>query len=383
MQQALHFGAGNIGRGFIGKLLVDAGFKLTFVDVDERIIDAMNRQQSYRVRIVNEHLQEEEVANISALNSYHPKVLECIATADVITTAVGPQILLRIAETIARGLIKRCDEGNCKPLNIIACENSVRSTTQLKQHVLAQLPEQYQSWVAQHIGFVDSAVDRIVPPSITTSTDPLTVTVEAFSEWITDRDQFVGDPPTIAGMELTDNLIAFVERKLFTLNTGHAITAWLGRLANYSTIRDAILDTEIRSVVQGAMTESGAVLVRRHGFNEQHHAAYIKKILQRFENPWLNDDVSRVGRQPIRKLGGDDRLFKPISGTLAYQLPNDNLIMGVAAALHYRNDQDEEAVKLANLIETLGPEATLAQISGFRLDSDVITRATDRWRELK
>ena len=185
-----------------------------------------------------------------------------------------------------------------QPLNIIACENMVRGTSQLKQHVLAALPQDEQAWVEQHVGFVDSAVDRIVPPA--DSSDPLEVTVETFSEWIVDQTQFKGQPPAIAGMELTDNLMAFVERKLFTLNTGHAITAYLGQQAGLQTIRDAILDPAIRRVVKGAMEESGAVLIKRYGFDADKHAAYINKILGRFENPYLHDDVERVGRQPLR-----------------------------------------------------------------------------------
>ncbi|XPE24993.1 hypothetical protein ACNKHM_13340 [Shigella sonnei] len=119
-------------------------------------------------------------------------------------------------------------------------------------------------------------------------------------------------------MELTDNLMAFVERKLFPLNTGHAITAYLGKLAGHQTIRDAM--TRNRAVVKGAMEESGAVLIKRYGFDADKHAAYIQKILGRFENPYLKDDVERVGRQPLRKLSAGDRLIKPLLGTLEYGL---------------------------------------------------------------
>jgi mannitol-1-phosphate 5-dehydrogenase len=184
--------------------------------------------------------------------------------------------------------------------------------------VFNALAEEDKAWVEAHIGFVDSAVDRIVPPSASATHDPLEVTVETFSEWIVDKTQFKGALPTIPGMELTDNLMAFVERKLFTLNTGHAITAYLGKLAGHQTIRDAILDEKIRAVVQGAMEESGAVLIKRYAFDPQKHAAYIQKILGRFENPYLKDDVERVGRQPLRKLSAGDRLIKPLLGTLEY-----------------------------------------------------------------
>ncbi|TCL05332.1 mannitol-1-phosphate 5-dehydrogenase [Sodalis ligni] len=370
--KALHFGAGNIGRGFIGKLLADAGIEVVFADVNQVVLDALNARHEYEVHVVGEQSRIEIVRNVSAVHSGSPDVTALIATVDLVTTAIGPQILERIAAGVAKGLIQRHDAGNARPLNIIACENMVRGTSQLKQHVLNALPEQYHDWVAQNVGFVDSAVDRIVPPAQAGSQDPLAVTVETFSEWIVDKTQFKGEPPAIAGMELTDNLMAFVERKLFTLNTGHAITAYLGQQAGHKTIRDAILDPAIRQVVKGAMEESGAVLINRYGFDPEKHAAYINKILQRFENPYLHDDVERVGRQPLRKLSAGDRLIKPLRGTLEYGLRHDNLMKGIAAAMHYHSEQDPQAQEWAALLEKSGPEAALAQVSGLEKDSEVV-----------
>lgn len=259
----------------------------------------------------------------------------------------------------------------------------VRGTTQLKGHVLAAVADEDKARVEAHVGFVDSAVDRIVPPSASATNDPLEVTVETFSEWIVDKTQFKGALPTIPGMELTDNLMAFVERKLFTLNTGHAITAYLGKLAGHQTIRDAILDENIRAVVKGAMEESGAVLIKRYGFDADKHAAYIQKILGRFENPYLKDDVERVGRQPLRKLSAGDRLIKPLLGTLEYGLPHANLVKGIAAAMHYRSEQDPQAIELAQLIDDKGAQAALAQISGLDANSDVVAEAVSAYNATK
>lgn len=370
--KALHFGAGNIGRGFIGKLLADAGIELVFADVNQVVLDALNARGEYPVRVVGEQEKTEIVTGVSAVNSTSDDIITLIAEVDLVTTAVGPQILERIAGSVAKGLAKRRDNGIERPLNIIACENMVRGTSQLKGHVMKALPEQYHAWVDAHVGFVDSAVDRIVPPSEAGNNDPLEVTVETFSEWIVDKTQFVGELPHIPGMELTDNLMAFVERKLFTLNTGHAITAYLGVQAGLNTIRDAILDQQIRAVVQGAMEESGAVLIKRYGFDADKHSAYIQKILGRFENPFLKDDVERVGRQPLRKLSAGDRLIKPTLGTLEYGLPHANLVTGIAAAMHYRSKEDPQAQELAALLQEKGPQAALVQISGLDADSKIV-----------
>ncbi|KFC77129.1 mannitol-1-phosphate 5-dehydrogenase [Buttiauxella agrestis] len=373
--KALHFGAGNIGRGFIGKLLADAGIQLTFADVNQTVLDALNERHSYQVHVVGEQEQIDTVSNVNAVSSIGDDVVTLIADVALVTTAVGPVVLERIAPAVAKGLVLRRANGNEKPLNIIACENMVRGTSQLKAHVMKALSEDDQAWVEQHVGFVDSAVDRIVPPSESATNDPLEVTVETFSEWIVDKTQFKGELPNIPGMELTDNLMAFVERKLFTLNTGHAITAYLGQLAGHQTIRDAILDERIRAVVKGAMDESGAVLIKRYGFDAEKHAAYIQKILGRFENPYLKDDVERVGRQPLRKLSAGDRLIKPLLGTIEYGLPHQFLVEGIAAAMHYRSAEDPQAQELEKLLAEKGPQATLAEISGLDAHSDVVAEA--------
>lgn len=380
--KALHFGAGNIGRGFIGKLLADAQVELTFADVSPVLLEALNSRKGYDVHVVGEQATVEPVKNVSAVNSAGQDAINLIAQVDLVTTAVGPTILEKIAPNVAKGLVLRHQQGNESPLNIIACENMVRGTSQFKQHVFNALPEEEKAWVEAHVGFVDSAVDRIVPPAAAGTTDPLEVTVETFSEWIVDQTQFKGPLPDIKGMELTDNLMAFVERKLFTLNTGHAITAYLGQQAGHATIRDAILDPEVREVVKGAMEESGAVLIKRYGFDAEKHAAYIQKILSRFENPYLHDDVERVGRQPLRKLSAGDRLVKPLLGTEEYALPHDNLVTGIAAAMRYRSEQDPQAQELVELLNTLGPKAALAQVSGLPADGEVVAQAVDVYEKM-
>ncbi|TXR51889.1 mannitol-1-phosphate 5-dehydrogenase [Reinekea thalattae] len=378
----LHFGAGNIGRGFIGKLLADAGVHVTFADVADELITALQERKSYPVRVVGSEVQVDTVTNVDAVNSKNNQaVLDQIASTDLITTAVGPNVLNIIAKTLAEGLALRIDQGNESYLNIIACENMVRGTSHLKAEVLKHLDDSYHAKVEALVGFADSAVDRIVPPS--DSDDILEVTVEEFSEWIVDQSQFKGDVPDIKGMELTDNLMAFVERKLFTLNTGHLITAYLGALAGYKTIREAIEDDAVKADVKAAMQESGEVLVRRYGFDAKAHAAYIEKILGRFANPYLVDEIDRVGRQPIRKLGPADRLTKPLLGTMEYGIANDHLIKGMAAAFFYINEEDPQAVELQAMFADKGLKQTLAHYSELPLDSDEVARVEAAYQALK
>lgn len=374
MKNAVHFGAGNIGRGFIGKLLADAEVEVTFADVNTPLVDQLSHKQEYKVKVVGTECQIDTVTHVTAVNSASEDVIDRIVKTDLVTTAVGPNVLDIIAKTIATGIAKRFAAGNEKPLNIIACENMVRGTTHLKGQVYQHLDETLHAQADNLVGFVDSAVDRIVPPAEAANDDPLEVTVESFSEWIVDEQQFKGEIPDIAGMERTNNLMAFVERKLFTLNTGHCITAYLGCLKGHRTIRQAIEDPAISAEVKQAMQESGEVLIRRYGFDRELHNAYIEKILNRFANPYLIDEVDRVGRQPIRKLGANDRLVKPLLGTIEYGTENQAILKGIAAALKYHSDDDPQAVELQTTIKEIGLRKTLARFTGLEENSKEVVQ---------
>ena len=370
MKLAIQFGAGNIGRGFIGKLLSEAGYRVYFADINKAVIQELHNKKEYVVEVVGSNYAEEVVKNVDGVLSTDEKLLELISEAEIITTAVGPNVLRIIAKTVADGLTAKFNSGNREYLNIIACENMIKGSTFLKEEVYNHLEDGVKSYADKYVGFPDSAVDRIVPP-MEESDDLLRVRVEEFQEWIVDKTLFKGGIPEINGMQTTDNLMAFVERKLFTLNTGHAITAYLGVLKGYETVKESIEDEEIQKLVVSAMKESGEVLINRYGFDRETHYKYIDKILGRFKNPYLKDEVKRVGREPLRKLSFNDRLIKPLRGTMEYNLKNDNLIYGIAAALLYNNEEDGQSVELQEKISKEGIEEAVREVTCLEDSSQI------------
>ena len=219
--KALHFGGGNIGRGFIGKILAEAGYEVVFADINMTVIDRLNQDHGYTVHVVGEGVdQHETVKNVRGINSGDEAAVTAeISDATLVTTAVGPPVLEILAPLLARSLAARYRAGGA-PLNIIACENMVRGSSFLKEKVLAAAGDD-AALIDANTGFVDCAVDRIVPPVRGGDADPLAVTVEVFSEWIVDSTQFKGAVPAIAGMIATDKLMAFIERhRLYGLGCG-------------------------------------------------------------------------------------------------------------------------------------------------------------------
>jgi mannitol-1-phosphate 5-dehydrogenase len=383
---AVHFGAGNIGRGFIGSLLAQSGYEVVFVDVNEEVVSLLNEKKEYRVLIADENGKEEVIRNVSAVNSQKEsdKVIHYLTEADLVTTAVGPNILPIISSILAEGLRKRLSV-NPNPLNIIACENMIGGTTFLKENVFEKISEEEKSLFEKNYGFLDCAVDRIVPNQ--KNSDPLAVTVEPFFEWVVEQKNVVGDIPNVKGMQLVDDLMPYIERKLFTVNTGHAMAAYLGYNKKLQTIKEAMDDQEIYSDVQKALNESGAALVKKYGFNENEHKKYIEKIIHRFTNPSISDEIVRVARSPIRKVGANDRLMKPAKQY--YKLFNEvpaGLTKGIAALLLFDFKDDPEAVELQETIKKAGIEGALSQYAQLEKDhplAEAIMNQVEGLRERK
>ncbi len=363
MKKAILFGAGNIGRGFIGGLLAQSGYHVTFADVNQEILDALNASKGYTIHICDVEQSQQEITGVSAIHSADPALVDEIAQAEVIATAVGLTILPRIAGTIAKGIAQRQAAGSTQHLNIIACENAIRASTQLKAAVYTHLDEAGTAYAEEFVGFPDCSVDRIVPP--VRNERLVDVSVEAFYEWNVEQASFKGEIPAITGMNLADNLMAYIERKLFTLNTGHAVTAYLGSLKGYKTVQESFQDEAIQAFVRQTMAESGRGLSQKHGFDFEAHLAYIDKISKRFQNQYLVDEVDRVGRSPLRKLAPSDRLAMPLMTAKGFGLPYSHLAVGMAAALLYNNPADQESVDLQQKIQSLGVIPALTEISGI------------------
>ena len=214
MKTAIQFGGGNIGRGFIGAVLSQAGYRVVFADVNQELLDRINRDGKYTVHVMDVEQKDIEISNICAVNSGSQEVVDEIVNAEMITTAVGVRILRFVAPAIAKGIAARKAAGVEAPLNIVACENAIRATSQLKELTYALLDAETAAWADSHVGFADCSVDRIVSP--VRSENPIDVVVENFYEWNVEEKSFVGGAPQIEGMNLADNLLAYIERKLFT-----------------------------------------------------------------------------------------------------------------------------------------------------------------------
>ncbi len=358
--KAVHFGAGNIGRGFIGLLLHEAGIELVFADVAEALIDHLKQADSYTVHVVGDEPRDIEVSGFSAVNSASEvdALVEQIASADIVTTAVGAHILKFVAPAIAQGIAAR--EAGAPRIAVMACENAINATDILA----AEIAKSYDGDdLAERAVFANTAVDRIVPAQAPDA--GLDVTVETFCEWVVERTPFGGSEPDIPGATYVDDLSPYIERKLFTLNTGHATTAWYGWAKGIEKISDAIADEEIRAKVSDVLDETSALLVAKHGFEPEVQAAYKAKILTRFANPYLPDTPERVGRSPLRKLSRHDRIVGPAAELAERGLEHDALMGSFSAALAFTPKGDDEVTQLQGILSGDDADAATVEITGL------------------
>lgn len=380
-EQALHFGAGNIGRGFIGLLLSKAGYQVVFSDVNESVVAELKKRGQYEVVLADEAEEVIKVTNVTAINSgtEEDKLINTIASTNIITTAVGPNVLPIIASSIAKGIQKRI--GNKETLLIIACENMIGGSEFLKEKVYEKLEDQAKAYADEFVVFPNAAVDRIVPNQ--SNEDPLTVKVEPFYEWKVERPKDVSHLPAIEGLTFVDDLTPYIERKLFTVNTGHAVTAYLGFMRKINSIESAIHNEQILFAVRSALEETGALLERKFKFSHTEHQAYIEEIIKRFKNPNISDYVTRVGRSPIRKIGEGDRFVKPANQYVeAFHETPKALIEAIAAALHFDNPDDAEAATLQKSIREEGLDKTITKYTGIEAYSSLFDSVKSAYEQL-
>ncbi|KUI54470.1 Mannitol-1-phosphate 5-dehydrogenase [Cytospora mali] len=365
-KKAVHFGAGNIGRGFVACFLHNSGYEVVFSDVMDKVVDQLNSDKEYKVIEVGaEGTTEHTITNYRAINSKtHPnELVDEIATADVVTCSVGPNILKFIAPAIAQGIQKR--SADLKPLAVIACENMINATSALEEYIKDPKNTSPSTLDNHPARYANSAIDRIVPAQ-----DPdagLSVKLEKFYEWVVERFPFEGEHPAIDGINWVDNLEPFIERKLYTVNTGHATAAYHGYNRKKRTVYDALQDKEIMAEVKKALANTSDLIVTKHDTTEEEQAAYVKKIISRIGNPHLEDAVERVGRAPLRKLGRKERFIGPAAALAEMGKDCTGLLDAAEMALRFQNvEGDEESAELAKKMATMDADGIVSEVCGLQ-----------------
>ncbi|MCC6445813.1 MAG: hypothetical protein IT210_20460 [Armatimonadetes bacterium] len=357
------FGAGMTGRGQVAQLAYEDGWQITLVDKNRELVDTLREAGRYTIRLLGSRSRDIAIHGFHTLHTDEIEAVNrAVSGADMVVTSVLEPNLPEAAQVIAGGLVARFQAGNDTPLTVIAAENMSHSSTVLKQYVRSHLPADCLEALEANVGFPDSMIARVVP----VAEDPLLIMAEEYSEWTADANAVRGEPPHLTGLEWVSDQTARLQRKLYIHNTGHAVCGYLGWLKGYRYIHEAAQDEEIMARISEAISESGEAIARKHGFGREEVRAYEDNLKERLIIAELPDEIRRVIRQPIRKLGPEERLLGPLALCEKYGLPCSGLCYAIAAVLACRMPGDAQFDRIRATVDWLEPVAALQVLDGHR-----------------
>ncbi len=367
MKLAVQFGAGGIGRGFLGQLLSESGYEVVFVDVDADLVDALNKRASYPLQLVGDRDETLTISNISALRADQTEaVVQALSRAEFICTASGVRALPSISELLALGLQKR-RENQAPPVNIVICENLKQAAQYLRELLQDQPNCPPSDYLDESVGFVQAVVARMVPvrtPEMLAK-DPLLVIAEAYPFLPIDAAAIRGNVPPVTGLIPAGDFQGYVERKLYVHNAMHAMCAYMGYTAGLEYVWQAASDSQIQQRVLESMSAVCKVLAKKRNLESVGLAENVYDILRRFRCQALGDTIQRVGSDPIRKLSGPSgRLIGPARLCLSQDTIPEGIIHTIALALGYDNPADESARRLQKMIAEKGVETVVNEVCG-------------------
>ncbi len=361
------FGAGKIARGFIGHLLWLSEIPFVFVEKSEALAALINERGSYTVNVLGAPDKNCTVRNVRAISfSNTEAITDAIAHAEVVFDAVGGKNLGELVPFYARGIERRAEIGG--DINFITCENWKKPAEILRDGVSAVIKPSACDFFEQHVGMTESVVMRsaIEAEASQIEKDPLVVNVQDYWTLPVDASRIKGTLPKIRGLDPIDAFGGFLERKFYTYNAANGTVSYLGALLGYRYIADAAHDPFILSVLEGVYRETAHALSRKHAFPLEDQLAFTLTSKKKLQDYTIVDYVERNARDPIRKLGPDDRLVGSALLVESFGIQPENLAVAIAAAIYYDNPSDEYAVQLKNLRESGGVDAVLRNVC--RLD---------------
>ena len=350
----VQFGAGNIGRSFIGQLFSRSGYEVVFVDINKELVKELNKKRAYKLVIKRNELPDEIILieNIRAINGYDKEaVIREIVDTDILATAVGKNALPQIVPVIAQGLQWRDEKRRKNPLDIIIAENFRNVADYLRKELKSLLPLEYP--FDELVGLIESSIGKMVPlmKEEDKKKDLLWIFAEPYNTLIVDKKGFKTPLPQIRDLRAVENIKAYVDRKLFIHNLGHSAAAYLGYQydSKMTYIYEALELPEIYKIVREGMKQSAVALNKAYpkDLALQDLQNHIDDLLFRFQNKSLRDTIFRVGRDLYRKLDKNERLVGSMLLAQKQNVPYHKIKRVFYAALNFKaKDQKGEMYPL-------------------------------------
>lgn len=359
------FGAGKIARGFVGHLLYLSEIPFVFVEKADALADLINERGKYTVNVLGAPEKNTVVRGAHALKfSDADEIAAAIAQADCIFDAVGGKNLSEIVPFLTVGIELRA-QINPEPLNIVTCENWKLPADILRAGIGESIREEYRSFFEEKVGITEAVIMRsaIEATPDLLEKDPLTVNVQDFWEFPYDASRLKAPMPAdMIGCKPIYEFTGFLERKFYTYNAANGTASFVGALLGHKYLADAAHDERIVDLLDGVYRETATALSQKHNFPLDEQWAFTRTSLCKLQDRNIVDYVERNARDPMRKLGPDDRLVGSARLCLEYGVKPEHLAVSIACAMHYAEPTDESAQRLVALRENEGYDAVLTQV---------------------
>jgi mannitol-1-phosphate 5-dehydrogenase len=355
------FGAGAVGRGFIARVVAANGIMPVFIEADVQLARRLDKAGHYVVHVTGAEQKENCISGYSVLSTEQGgEISRALSDCLFVATAVRGQNLKTVARTVASGLADAANQRD-KPLNILLCENWPDAEKLLAEALLKA------GCSEECFACVRCCVERMVRRGeneldlIAESGQPFYVDSRAW------KGEHGGDVCGIKGFTFSDNIEAIYARKLFTSNAGGAALAYLGHLSGCRFLYEALKIHEIRKNLTDLLNVAKQCLIGSFGLDQADLELHLDELMnRRFPNRDLADMVQRVARNPLRKLGSQERLAGMVHLLLRHDFPTEPVSRVIGSALHYRDPADSESQELGRIIAEKGPGAILEDVCGFK-----------------
>lgn len=372
--KAIILGAGRIGRGFVTELMTLNNIQVTFFDAMPAMVESLNREKEYTIHVLgNPDLDLRKTDVVAYETSDTDKLAQCWQEADFVFTACGGKNLKSVGVTLASAFKKMAAAGKLHVSNIVTCENWIDPAKDLKEGILENLSAQEAEEFEKYTGVSEAVIlcTGTGAPDPSKVTNPMDTWVQNLRYLPIDRDRIKGEIPKLEYVEFVPAFGDLLKQKIYTNNTSVATVAYLGRLLGKTYVAESANDPQIEPILDGVYAEINQALVKGLGINEESQLAFSKRAKAKYTDPDIIDVVTRIGRDPIRKLGPEDRFIGPMTIAINAGVEPKNIALGCAAALYFENPEDESAVELAKMRREKGIDYILENVSKLDLNGPV------------
>jgi len=360
-KEIVFLGAGAIGRGYLPWIFPVDRYDFIFVDSDPNIVGLMSKNLQSTSFMAKDGELKRLTFKIKRAYLFDQFKFSDVSDPAAVFVQVGPRNCIRALE--------KMKDARCP---IILCEND---------HTVVEKARDLYDKDNIYFGVPDVITSNMAPQQYL-NIDPLAVITEdgvMFVDENANSGDLVGDLKFISPSELYDKQW---RAKLYIHNTPHCIAAYLGALLGKRFLHEAMAIEEIDQIVEGVMLEMLNALKLRWDISHEFLEWYAAKELARFRNNLLYDPISRVAREPLRKLELEGRLIGAANVCLAQGFLPEKIMTGIVAAILFsrKDDTDRHLTMMRNAMNT---SAFLVYILGLRKGEALEIALTSQFENIR